>query len=327
MSFYLGISLMFLFLGLKGFFSGSEIALVNADKIRLRRMAKDGHKGAKMVIKAFEHPDQLLSTTLIGTNISTIALTTIGTLLVVQLLGKQGEFWAFIVFAPVFLILGEIVPKSIFQEKSDELTPLIIYPIVLTSKILWPVILFFSRIARWAARLVGGRPDHGLFVSRKQLNAVLQVAEQSGSLGTLKKGELGRVLDFSENPVFKVMIPTDKMISYEKATPTKKIISQVIKSGHRRFPIYDKNKTNVTGIALISNWALLDPDLVDYPLGKLTQPALYLKATQPLDSALPLLLDRKDRMAIVVDDDHKAIGLVTFEDLISSAIGDINIPK
>jgi len=80
MSVFVAIPVMLLLLLLKGLFSGSEIALVNADKIRLKRMAKSGHKGSPMVLKAFEHPDELLSNTLIGTNIATIALTTIGTL-------------------------------------------------------------------------------------------------------------------------------------------------------------------------------------------------------------------------------------------------------
>lgn len=327
MSISVGIPLMLLFLMLKGLFSGSEIALVNADKIRLKQMAKAGHKGAKMVIKAFEHPDRLLSTTLIGTNISTIALTTIGTLLVVQVLGKQGDFWAFIVFTPIFLILGEIVPKSIFQEKSNELTPIVIYPLVIISKILWPVIFVFSRIASWAARLIGGNQEHGIFASRSQLTAVLQVAEESGNLGTLSKGQLRRVLDFSETTVSEVMVAIDDVIAFEQGTPMGIIIKRVLNSGHRRFPIYEKEKKNINRIALISNWAMLDPEFEAQPLDKLTKPAVYVKAGQTLEEVLPVLLERKDRMAIVVDADHNAIGLVTFEDLISNAIGDINIAK
>ena len=184
MSLLIAIPIMIVLLLLKALFSGSEIALVNADKIRLKRMAKNGHRGAKLVLKAFERPDELLSTTLIGTNISTIALTTIGTLLMVQLLGNKGDFWAFILFTPIFLIMGEIVPKSIFQEKSDMLTPILIYPLLIVSKLLWPVIFVFSRIAGFVARLAGGNTDQGLFVSREQLSTVVQLAEQSGSLGS-----------------------------------------------------------------------------------------------------------------------------------------------
>ena len=192
MSLIVAIPVMLLLL-LKGPFPGSEIALVNADKIRLKRMAKSGHKGAQRVLKAFERPDELLSNTLIGTIISTITLTTIGTLQMVQLLGTNGDLWAFLIFTPVFLIFGEIVPKSVFQEKADLLTPILIYPLLAVSKILWPVIFVFSRIARLAARLAGSHEDRGLFISLEQLS---ELAESSGSLGTLNQGQLRRVLNF-----------------------------------------------------------------------------------------------------------------------------------
>ena len=77
---------MLVMLLLKGFFSGSEIALVNADKIKLSHRAKQGNRGARLVVQLFKRPEQLLTTTLIGTNISTVVLTTLGTLMMIHLL-------------------------------------------------------------------------------------------------------------------------------------------------------------------------------------------------------------------------------------------------
>ncbi len=108
----LTILLMVALLLAKGFFSGSEIALVNADKIKLRHRAKQGDQGAELAIRLLQKHEVLLSTTLVGTNICTIALTTIGTLLMVNWLGQRGELYAFLAFTPLFLLLGEIVPKS-----------------------------------------------------------------------------------------------------------------------------------------------------------------------------------------------------------------------
>jgi hypothetical protein len=123
------LALMLLFLLLKGFFSGSEIALVSSDKIKLRHKAKQGDRGATLALKLFQTPDVLLSTTLVGTNISTVVLTTIGALLMIGFFGEHGELYAFLVLTPLLLVLGEIVPKSVYQQKSDELTPIIIYPL------------------------------------------------------------------------------------------------------------------------------------------------------------------------------------------------------
>ena len=95
---------------LEGFFSGSEIALVHADKIRLHADANKGSRGARLVLNMFERPAILLTTTLVGTNISIVILTTLGTLLMIRLLGPHGDVYGFLVYTPLFLIFGEIVP-------------------------------------------------------------------------------------------------------------------------------------------------------------------------------------------------------------------------
>ena len=120
---------MVILLVLKGFFSGSEIALVNADKLKLHHRANQGSKGAKLVLKLFKTPDVLLGTTLVGTNISTIALTTVGTMLMIGHFGDRGDLYAFLIYTPLFLILGEIVPKSVYQQESDRIAPIVVYPL------------------------------------------------------------------------------------------------------------------------------------------------------------------------------------------------------
>ena len=327
MSPIIGIPVMIILLILKGMFSGSEIALVNADKIRLKKMANGGHKGAKLVLKAFERPDELLSTTLIGTNITTIALTTIGTLMMVQLLGKQGDLWALILFTPMFLVFGEIVPKSIFQEKSDVLTPILIYPLLAFSKVLWPIVFVFSRLAGWAARLAGGQPEQGLFVSRDQLSAVVHLAEQSGSLGSLNQGQLRQVLKFSDVRVDEIMIPLSKLVTFSKNSKIREVIAMSLETGHRRFPVYEADKTNLYGIANVTNRILLEPSMADQSIETITQQTIYVKQDQTLDQVLPLILSRQERMILVADNNCKTIGVVTFEDLISNAIGDVNIGR
>ena len=169
MDLFTAIVLMFFFLLLKGFFSGSEIALVSSDKIKLRHREKQGDRGAGLALKLFQHPDVILSTTLVGTNISTVVLTTIGALLMIGYFGDSGEIYAFLVLTPVLLILGEIVPKSVYQQRADSLTPIIIYPLRWASLLFYPVVFIFSRVARLAARLVGaGKIEQPFFITREQ---------------------------------------------------------------------------------------------------------------------------------------------------------------
>ena len=157
--FWILVSMLVLLL-LKGFFSGSEIALVNADKIKLNARANQGHRGAKLVLRLFQRPEVLLGTTLVGTNISTVILTTIGTLLMIRHFGERGDLLAFLVFTPLFLIFGEIVPKSVYQQKSDDIAPVVVYPLRAFSAAVLPdrVHLLARRSAR---RPHGGRAPGG----------------------------------------------------------------------------------------------------------------------------------------------------------------------
>ena len=86
-------------------------------------------------MKLLQKPEVLLSTTLVGTNISTIALTTVGTLLMLDWFGHRGELYAFLAFTPLFLVAGEVVPKSVYQQKTAVLTPIIIFPLSWSAKV------------------------------------------------------------------------------------------------------------------------------------------------------------------------------------------------
>ena len=192
--------LMVLLLLLKGFFSGSEIALVNSDKIRMHHRARQGDAGAQLLLKMFERPDVMLGTTLVGTNIATVALTTLGTLIAIELFGDRGDLYAFLMLTPVLLVLGEIVPKSVYQQKADVLAPIIVYPLRFASRLFYPVIFVFSRIARLGVRLAGaGRAPSNVFITREQLRSVLDSTATSNApllgLGAMEKGASARPSD------------------------------------------------------------------------------------------------------------------------------------
>ena len=106
-------------LACEAFFSGSEIGVVSADRIKLRHEAAMGSRGAKLALKMLEKPEWLLSTTLVGTNISVVTNTTMATALVIHLFGEAYSWLAIAIVAPLIWIFGEIVAKSIFQQRAD----------------------------------------------------------------------------------------------------------------------------------------------------------------------------------------------------------------
>ena len=326
MEFLVAIPIMLFFLLLKGFFSGSEIALVNSDKIKLRHRAKQGDRGAKLALKLFQTPDVLLSTTLVGTNISTVILTTIGTLLAIRLLGGLGEVYAFLVLTPVLLILGEIVPKSVYQQKSDSLTPVIIYPLRWASFLFYPVVFVFSRIARLTARLVGaGKSNQPFFITREQLRTVVEMAEHGAAMNAFGRGRIRRVIRFAETTVAEAMIPIAEATTISHDRSTSAAFELVRRHGYNRLPVFENSTSNIVGVVTLTTWDLMDGAIAEQPLKSLTKPALYVSPLQTIDQLLPMLQQRNDHMAIVVDEFGTAIGMITMEDIVEEVVGEIDV--
>ncbi|MDH3579460.1 MAG: hemolysin family protein [Hyphomicrobiales bacterium] len=327
---FVAVPVMIVLLLLKGFFSGSEIALVNADKIKLRHAAKQGHRGAELALKLLQKPEILLSTTLVGTNISTIALTTVGTLMMVGWFGQRGDLYAFLAYTPVFLVLGEIVPKSVYQQKASVLTPIIIFPLNWSAKLFYPVIFVFSRIARFCARLAGaGKSEQTLFITREQFRTLIDMAEQSAALSESNRGRIRRVIRFADTTVAEAMVPIAQVISLDREKIGKKrtrsAIELVRKHGFNRLPVYDKNTSNITGIVTMSTWEMLAVHANEKPMSDMIKPAFYVAPNQTIDGLLPELRKREDRMAIVVDEFGSAVGMITMEDIVEEVLGEIDV--
>ncbi len=320
------LPIMVILLLLKGFFSGSEIALVNSDKIKLHHKASQGHPGAKLVLKLFQAPDVLLVTTLVGTNIVTVILVTLGTILMIRVFGRLGDLYAFIVYTPIFLILGEVVPKSIYQQKSDVLAPIIVYPLKVFSVLFSPITFIFARVARLAARLIGGgKADRSLFITRELVRSVVEMAERGSNIDAFDRGRIKRVIRFAETTVGEAMIPVGDMTAINGNRSMKSAISLVRRRGYNRLPVYQGNISNIIGIVTMTTWDLMDSQLKAANLLDRMKPAHYVSANQTIDQLLPVLRSRADHMAIVVDEFGSAIGMITMEDILEEVVGEIDV--
>jgi len=311
---------------IKGFFSGSEIALVNSDKVKLTARANQGHRGAREVLKLFKTPDLLLGTTLVGTNIATVALTTLVTVLFLDLFGVHGDLYAFLVFTPVLLILGEIVPKSIFQQKSDDIAPIAIFPLKAFSVVFYPIIIIFSRVARILARLLGGgKVEQNLFMTREQIRSVVEMSERTSSIDAFDRGRIRRVIRFSDTTVGEAMIPISEVTAIDHNRSVMRAIATVRRRGYNRLPVYKGNISNITGIATLTTWDLMEKSTTLKTLDDLTKPAQYVLQLQTIDELLPILRQREDHMAVVVDEYGSATGIITMEDIVEEVVGDIDV--
>lgn len=328
MELLLTILFMLILLMFKAFFSGSEIAMVNSDKLKLRHQAKQGNKGAEAVLRFYKTPDIILGTTLVGTNIATVGISTLGALLFIDLFGSAGDIIAVMFFTPFLLILGEIVPKSVFQQKSTTIATYIIYPLRFFSILYSPVIFLFSRAARMVTRLVGGdiKPKSG-FITRDELRTLLEISETSAHVNrSFDKEKVRRLIRFADTTVGEALIPLAEVVGIPENTTMQEAMDIVWRTGFNRLPVYQGNLTNVYGILTLDTWRLMDPDIMGRTIQEFIEPALYILPKQTIDQVLPMLQTRSaDHMAVVVDEFGSATGILTMEDILEEVVGEIDV--
>jgi CBS domain containing-hemolysin-like protein len=320
------ILLIVIFLILKGFFSGSEIAMVNSDKLKLKHQAKMGNRGAKLVLKLFKTPDVILGTTLVGTNVATVIISTLGALIFIDLFGASGDLISVIVITPVLLILGEVVPKSVFQQKADTLVSSLIYVLRFFSYLFYPLIFVFSRVARFGTRIAGGGDTpQNMFITREEIRSLLDISESASDPSTIDRKRIRRIIRFADTTVGEAMIPLADVVGFNETRDMREAIRIVLKHGYNRLPVYQRNITNVKGILTLSTWDLMNPDLPNRAISDYVSETLYLSPKQTIDRALPQLQARDDHMAVVVDEFGSAVGILTMEDVFEEVVGEIDV--
>ncbi|MGD9389899.1 MAG: hemolysin family protein [Thioalkalispiraceae bacterium] len=309
---------------LQGFFSGSEIALVHADRLKLHHLASQGNRGAALIIKLFRKPEILLGTTLVGTNISLVILTTLGTVLMLRFFDEYGDFYAFLIFTPLFLIFGEVVPKSVYQQKADKLTPVIIYPLQFFSWLFYPVVFMFSWVARKVAIIANvDMANRELFVNREQIRSVIEMADRGANIDVFDRDRIMRVVHYADISVGQAMIPIAEMSMLSHQQSTQEAIRMARQRAHFRLPVYEDEYNQIVGIVSFTMWDLMDSKLSEQPLSELIQPACYVTEHQLLDELLPILQQRQDHMAVVVNEFGSAIGMITIEDILEEVVGEV----
>lgn len=308
---------------LQGFFSGSEIALVHSDKLKLQHLANKGKKGAELVLKLFKKPETILGTTLIGTNIAVVTSTTLGTILMIDLFGEYGDVIAFLVFTPLLLIFGEVVPKSVYQQKANTLAPIVIYPLNFFSLILYPFVLIFSKIARLVAKLLGvpvTRPD--LFKTREQIRSVIDMSGLGNEVDVFDRERIRKAVRLSDMTAGQLMVPVTELVALGHRDSMTDAIALIQQFGHLRLPVFSEKHYAIKGIAVFSLWDLMDTEIKKRNIEEFIVTPLFVSPNQPIVELFNLLELREEHLAIVVDEFGSAEGMIALEDIYEEVVGD-----
>ena len=316
MDLLLTIILIFIFLVIEGFFSGSEIGVVSADQIKLRHEAAKGSRGAKLALNMLKKPEWLLATTLIGTNIAVVSNTTIVTAFMIQLFGEEHSWFAIVFVAPLIWIFGEIVPKSIFQQRADIITPRLIFVLRLAFYVFFPILVVFTLITRLLTYSFGQQVQNP-FTLREQILTMLQMPAAEGDIQPVEKNMIQRIFSFSETTAYEIMIPLIDIVAIEQGATCGEAIDLAKTKAHIRLPVYTERVDKIVGVLNVLQF--LDAD-AHQPIKPFIREVRFVPSSKNISELLLDLRKDGDTVAVVVDEFGGAAGLVTMEDIMEEVV-------
>ncbi|MEZ4316488.1 MAG: hemolysin family protein [Myxococcota bacterium] len=298
----------------QGFFSGSEMALVSANRAKLEDQKNQGSRGASLALSMLEREDQLLGTCLIGTNLSLISGATLASGLV--LAGGGTEVVATLLFAPFALLLGEAVPKTVFQHYATPLAPVLAFPLRGAQVLFTPLLLVVGAWAAVLRRIVGDAPGP----SREELVMLLD-ADEGGDIDPDERDIIMRVLEMNETVAEDVMTPLVEIRAVAEDATIAEAAEAVLKYGHSRLLVFRDRIDNITG--LITHEELLFDAQATDTVAKHLKPVQFVPESKRADEMLEEMRNAEVEVVVVVDEYGGVVGLVTLEDLLEEMVGEI----
>lgn len=309
-------------LGAEAFFSGAEIALYSANKLKIRHSAEQGSRGAQLILKMLDKPEQMLGSTLVLHNLVVVTGTSLATALVVNWLGQRGEWVALAAMTPLVLTLGEIFPKTIFQHHADRLAGLVIYPLRAVFYACYPVAYLITGLISQSMRLLGVQAgEKSPLVTKEELELLVRLSDQASTLDVHERHMIRRIFGFSDTRVREAMIPLVEVVALEDTASVEELVRAIREHGFSRIPIFQGNIHNLVGWVNAFDVLSLAPG--ERSFRHLIRPAYYVPETRRIGDLLRDVQQKGIPLAVVVDEYGGSVGIVTIEDMLEEIVGEI----
>jgi len=317
--------LLIVLLMMSAFFSASETALMSLSKIRLRHMLEENVKGAERVSRLLKSPSHMLGAILVGNNIVNIASSALATSIAITLFGPvKGIGISTGVMTLLVLIFGEITPKSIASERSEQIALKVAAPISILMVLLTPVLTAIMFVTGLLIKMMGGSPDKDRpFITEEELKTMVTVSHEEGVLEVDEKKMIYNVFEFGDSQVGDVMTPRTDMVMVEKSTEFKEIVDIFKSERFSRIPVYDETPDNIIGLLNVKDLIFYEPLHNAFKIEDFIREPYFTYEFKMTSELFAEMRSKRAAIAIVLDEYGGTAGMVTLEDLVEEIVGDI----
>jgi len=316
---------------LSAFFSAAEVALFSLTPSAVEEHASERSGTWKYVVALLRKPRYLLVTILIGNTIVTTSAAVVVALLtadVASALGWNKELVLgieVIVVTFVVIVMSEVTPKVIAARMPEALSRQVAFPLYVVSVVFSPLTAVLVALVEAIESRLGLRQRHTALKS-EEIKTLADVVSDHGGIDQEERSIIHSMINAKEMIVREVMTPRTDMVALDSTAQSfDGLVETFVTKKHSRIPVYAETIDNIKGILyakdvlpfLYEKQARKTLDIL-----KLSREPLFVPESKKVEDLLKEFQDKKTRIAVVVDEYGGTAGLVTFQNVVRTIVGD-----
>ncbi len=330
---------IFFLVAMNGFFVASEFSIVKVRPSRIDTLIKEGNSRAKYAKQVTEHLDAYLSVTQLGITIASLFLGWIGEPTVAELLqpvfalvnlpAQVAHTIAFVVgfsiITALHIVMGELVPKSLSIQKTEQIVLFVARPLIFCDKIMYPAVWVLNHVANWVLARFGveAASETEEAHNEEELRLLMEESHKQGYIEKTELTYIDNVFDFSDRVASDVMVPRTDMICLYLEDSFDENIATALDERVTRYPICEEDKDHVIGYLHIKDLLRALKERKKPDLRSLARDILSVPESMPISKLLKMLQKNRTQIAVVIDEYGGTAGIVTIEDILEEIVGDI----
>jgi len=310
-------------IGLSGYFSGLEVALVSIRPSKIEQLIKNKVKGASSLRKLKSNPSRMMSSVNLGNNLASIAATALATDIALKLFGDEGLAIAIGVMTFLILVFGEISPKTYCNANATKIAVKNSRILLVFSYTFFPIIWIFEIITKGMMKLTGSS-DIPPGLTEDEIKEVVDQGLKDKAIEKQESELVHGALNFDDIVIRSVMTPRPKMFTLRSKTMLFEALPEINKNGFSRIPVYSENTDKIVGIVHVRDvLKKLEDDDKMITLEQVMREPIFVSQEKRVSDLLKEMQGRRTHMAIVLDEFGGVEGCVTLEDLLEEIVGEI----
>ena len=329
-------------IGINAFFAASEIAIISLNENKLRKMAEEGNRKAEKLLRLIKEPSKFLATIQVGVTLAGFLASATAAQNFSQYLAKLIKniniplndniinsislAMVVLILSYITLVLGELVPKRLAMQRSQQIAMFSIQPLELIAKITSPFIRLLTLSTNLIVKVFGGTPSgNDKKITEEEIRLMVDVGEEKGIIRGTEKEMIDNIFEFDDTQVSRVMIHRTNIVAISIEAGLEEVLETIVDEQFSRIPIYEENIDNIVGILYSKDLLkFLKPEVKEkFNMKKLIRKPFFVPVSKKTDELFKQLQISKNHMAIIIDEYGGTAGLVTIEDLIEEIVGNI----